>query len=305
MHKSNLAQSELNRFFSAYKRHALLGLLLILLTVSAAAFVSSKRKIKATVKNASPTRPTNTQQRHLPRDMEHVQRVRLHPMLQSALDAMGDRLEKPGKEAVIITGRLTRDTADGQLTRPVRITWQQPHRIRIEERGGGNQDRLTTFDGQTTRKNGGAIDRHDRELIESLVFDSTDHFFFSQMQGAATRHLGSHFRLDDGNDPNYAGPYYDVYRVEDHADGDDQNARFRQFFFNSDTLLLDMVRYDIERDGQTIRVEVKLDNWQESGGQRFARSITRLENGQSVLSLTINSINVGGKLDTGLFALAQ
>ena len=53
----------------------------------------------------------------------------------------------------------------------------------------------------------------DQETIETLVFDSADNFFLGQMQGVATRMLGSRFRLDDGTTANYAGPFYDIYQI--------------------------------------------------------------------------------------------
>jgi len=91
-----------------------------------------------------------------------------------------------------------------------------------------------------------AVDQHDQDLIESLVFDRPIISSSARCRGNRPGGWASHFRLDDGNDPNYSGPYYDVYQMLDHtsAEGREQH---KQYFFNTDTLLLDLVRYDIEK----------------------------------------------------------
>ncbi len=105
------------------------------------------------------------------------------------------------------------------------------------------------------------------------------------MKGAATRCLGYRFRSDE---QSTEGPFHDIYAVLP-VDGvleDRQGAKL--FYFNSDTLVLDRITYQA-----TARVEVRLSNWQEINGQKIARRIERLENGVSVMTLTIHDMVVG------------
>ena len=107
-------------------------------------------------------------------------------------------------------------------------------------------------------------------MIESLVYDSTDHFFQSQMQGAGTRNLGMRFRLDDGKSADYSGSYYDIYQMMDQVTiGTETRTQLKRFYFNSDTLLMERVRYDIQRDGGIVSVEVEIPKWHEVNGQHL------------------------------------
>jgi hypothetical protein len=50
-------------------------------------------------------------------------------------------------------------------------------------------------------------------LLETLVYDSSEHFFSSQTQQQAARFIGSQIRTDDGSNPEYGVPFYDVYQL--------------------------------------------------------------------------------------------
>ncbi len=85
--------------------------------------------------------------------------------------------------------------------------------MRLEEQG--SQPRVIGFDGSNGWVLCAVLSNADREVIETLLFDSADHFFLAQTQGFATRALGPRLRLDDGRTPNYTGPFYDIYQVGD------------------------------------------------------------------------------------------
>ena len=116
---------------------------------------------------------------------EYVNRRLLTPRLAAHLNALGDRLEKSGKERLTVTGVL-HVSADSQA-RPVSVTLEFPDRFRIAIQNGP-QSRVITSDRVEQR----AAD--EPELIETLAYDSAEHFFSAQMQGNATRFLGARFR---------------------------------------------------------------------------------------------------------------
>jgi hypothetical protein len=138
---------------------------------------------------------------------EYVSRGILAPRLTRNLSALGNRLEKPGKERLTVTGVL-RLTADSQ-PRQVAAILEFPERLRLVVQNGP-QSRLITFDGEKTKGQAG-VDELD--LIETLAYDSAEHFFAAQLQGRATRFLGSRFRTDDGSTAGYGGPYFDIYKI--------------------------------------------------------------------------------------------
>jgi hypothetical protein len=226
---------------------------------------------------------------------DHVRRGRLWPQLRPMSRALGDRLEKQGKERLILTGHLRRASKRNE-NRPARLILEFPDRLRLEEQGG-----VTVYNKDFASSNG-VLEKNEQDEVESLLFDFVDHFFAAQMQGAATRFLGSRFRLDDGADPTYTGPYYEVYQVTDRiAVKQEVREQPKLYFFNSDTLLLERVRYQVERDGEPVEVEVLISDWRKVDGQQIPGAITRTENGAPVLALSITSAGVGAKQNDGLF----
>jgi hypothetical protein len=225
----------------------------------------------------------------------HVRRGLLWPQLRPMSEALGDRLERPGRERLVLIGALRRATKKNE-DRPARLILEFPDRLRLEE-----QDEVTVYKNDFASSNG-VLKRNERDEVESLLFDFVDHFFASQMQGAATRFLGSRFRLDDGANPNYAGPFYELYQVTDRiAIEKEVREQPKFYFFNSDTLLLERVRYQIERDGEPVEVEVLIGGWRNVDGQQIPGVITRIEGGAPVLSLSITSAAVGAKQNDGIF----
>lgn len=228
----------------------------------------------------------------------YVRRARLWPQLRDALNVLGDRLEKPGKERLTLVGTLRRQNSSQAI--PFRLYLEQPRRMRLEEQGA--QMRVSGFDGGEVWALGADVSDADQEVIETLVFDSADQFFLGHMQGFATRALGQRFRLDDGATPNYTGPFYDIYELQDLVpDRKDTRQQPKLFYFNSETLLLERVRYQIERAGAPVNVEVRLSGWQKMNGQQIPGSITRLENDAQALTLTVNAVTFSPRAADSIF----
>jgi hypothetical protein len=249
------------------------------------------KKGPAVRQDAVATRPTPKSEA-----VGYVRRARLWPRLRDASEVLGDRLEKTGKERLILVGRLRRASKKNE-DRPARLILEFPDRLRLEE-----QDEVTVYDNGGFASSNRILKRDERDEVESLLFDSADHFFAAQMRGSATRFLGSGFRLDDGANPHYTGPFYDLYQVADRI-AVKQEVRDQQklYFFNSDSLLLERVRYKIERGGESVNVEVVMRGWRKVDGQQIPGAITRTEEGAPVLSLSITSAMITGKLNDGIW----
>ena len=268
-------------------------LLITAVSLSAVGFAATKmmrRQPAATIR-------LDTQQNPPGRDKNrgYVNRGRLSPKLAMHLNALGNRLEKPGKERLTITGEL-RSSSDSQ-PREINSTLEFPDKLRLSIQNG-NQNRLITFNKQDIK---GQPDSEELDLIESLTYDSAEHFFNTQMQGKAMRFLGSRFRTDDGSNPDYNGPYYDIYKIADRIDASGEQRAAKLYYFNSDTLLLERVTYVINRDGSEVSVETRLSDWSVADNQKAARRIERLENGKSVFVLNIRSAQFGRRTDDGIF----
>jgi len=273
-------------------------LLIAALGVTAVGFAFTHVKRRGSISNATPEKRQSVSNVSKGSRKEYVRRGLLAPRLAPHLNALGDRLEKRGKERLTFTGVL-RLAADSQ-PRQIGATLEFPDRIRVVLQNGP-QNRLLTFDGDETKAGSVPPANDELDLIETLAYDSAEHFFAAQTQGSAMRFLGTRFRTDDGSAADYDGPYYDVYKIGDQVKASGQERLAKLYYFNSDTLLLERVTYVINRDGSEVNVETKLSDWRELEGQQVARRIERFENGKSVLLINIRSAQFGRRTDDGIF----
>ena len=231
----------------------------------------------------------------------YVERSSLRPGLRDALKTLGGRMEEPGKERLVMTGTLVRGS--GSQSSPISLVLEFADRLRLEEQVDG-QSRAVIFDGQNAAVTGEeALSGADRDLIETLVCDSVEHFFAGQMRGVATRSLGSNFRSEGdiaaGAD---SGPSYEAYEVTETVNvGGEPREQTKLYYFNTDTRLLEKVQYQLARNGGQVAVEVRLGGWHEVQGQKLPASIVRLENNSPVLTVTITSTSIAQRADDGIF----
>jgi len=233
---------------------------------------------------------------------EYVQSHRLRWDLRNQLQILGDRLAKPGKERITMTGTVTRPNVKADKV-PVRLIVELPDKIRLQELTG-NKAGVTVFDGTDLKSSRPVLDKSDENEIESLVFDATDHFFLNQMQGVATRWLGNSFRLDDGRTPGYTGPSYDLFQTGETIVLKKEAVRqqLKQYYFNSKTQLLERIRYSFPQpNGKPTAIEILISGWKQFDGQYLPTSLQRNEDGSPVFVLTIESVAIGQKQADGIF----
>lgn len=239
-------------------------------------FVSARSRFHIATRNK--TSPTTAA---LPTQRLYVRAGALWPKLRWNLKAIGDRLERPGKEQVTITGTLTRAGVSSPI--PIVVNIETPHRMTLT-RQTGLQTEVIQFNG--TNAAWEKLSATDRGLVETLFYDSAEAFFFGQARGAATRSLGFRFRL---NEEDISGPFYDIYAVTHRNDLPSSREGTKLFCFNSESMLLDIVRYQAPNDN-FVRVETRLSGWRDLNGQKVAHRIDRLENGLNVMTFNIVSV---------------
>lgn len=226
----------------------------------------------------------------------YVRRSKLQPRLSWALNQLGDRLERPGKERTAAIGAIQFE--NDHTPRPVVLMSEFPDRLRIGLTNGSTEKNLI-FDKDRPR-GGSQLTETEEALLETLVYDSSEHFFWAQAQQQAARFIGGRIRTDDGRSRDYSGPYYDVYQLYDSIKiGPTEQVRPKFYYFNSDTLLLERVVY--QTNTQT-NVEVLVSDWRNVNDQRVPHRIERIENGTSKFVLSVNSLNILRRLDDGTFA---
>jgi hypothetical protein len=214
----------------------------------------------------------------------------LWPEMGRAFRVIGDRLEKSGSERLTFTGTILR--SPDNTPRAVKITWEFPGKVHIEEQTAG-PTRVTVYDDEKGPH--GTYSPEEEELVEALINDTAEHFFIGHARAGATRFLGSGFSYDRTT-------AWDLYERPDLVGvRKATQPTIKLYCFNTATQLLERVRYSLLRGGAPVRVEVQIGGWRAAGSQQIPSSISRTENGKTVLSLNLDTTTVGAHVDDGAF----
>lgn len=274
-----------------------LAIVVVVFSLSAIGFATAGM-LKRKVTDLEPSTDRNSLESIRSKRSAYVRKGLLSQRLIKNLSALGNRLEKPGKERLTVTGSWRGPAGE---EREFVANLEFPDRLRLVIQNGAHS-RVITFDGEEIKTVQIPPAARELDLIESLLYDSAEHFFAAQLQGNAIRFLGFRFRMDDGSTPEYRGPYFDIYQVADQIKASGQERAAKLYYFNSDTFMLERVTYVINRDGAEINVETRVSDWRETEGQRVARRIERFENGKSVLVLNLGSAQHGARVQDGSFS---
>ena len=112
------------------------------------------------------------------------------------------------------------------------------------------------------------------------------------------------FRLDDGSNPAYNGPFYEVFQISENLSikKDIVRQQLKTYYFNSSSQLLEKIRYSLAQpNDKPVAVEIQLAGWKQFEGQYLPTSFTRLEDGSPVFVLAIKSVSLGKKAEDGIF----
>ena len=141
-----------------------LGLLAFALSLTAITYATAKilRHVSAETKVAASQDPSHVAR---PNRSAYVRRGQLSARLALNLSALGNRLEKPGKERLTLLGTLRTDTAE---TREFAATLEFPDRLRLVV--GGPQSHAIRFDGQQANAKLMSISAAELNLIETLSY---------------------------------------------------------------------------------------------------------------------------------------
>ncbi len=239
-------------------------------------------------------------------ERKRVKRVRLWAQFQNTLQALGDRLETEGKERLILTGTIKRNSAKaGEI--PARMIVELPDKLRLEEQIG-NKLRVTTFDGEKQgglkRSDDNGQGEQDDDELESLIFDGPEHLFSGQMAGLAKREIGAFLQPNGGASSSYVGPFYNVYEISDLiTHGATSRVQRKLYYFNAKTALPEIVQYQIERGRGSLKVELRLADWQSFSGQMIPKTFARFENGAEVLKLNVSNATIQAAVNDGIFTI--
>ena len=203
--------------------------------------------------------------------------------------ALGQRLQKPGKERIAVEGAITYFGEDSSRTEKVRITWQFPLKIRLDQNGS----RLA-FDRNKPVKAMPAS-RKAVDTIQTLLEDSVEGFFALQKGRISRRYLGSGFKLEGAKESD---PGMDAVLMTFPDNFRSKEPITKSYWFDSSTKLLGVVAYTASSGAVT---HIVIDDWRDVAGEKFPFRIERWEDNKLTMRLILDSATFAAGANDGSF----
>jgi hypothetical protein len=209
------------------------------------------------------------------------------------LFVLGDRIQKPGNERTTLVGTFT----DKNGTTQAQLVWQAPGSVRFDR--VSQPSKPLTYDSVTGLVSNATGTATDLNILESILDDPAEAFFYGFQNGKGYRLLGLRIRADNGRAANYQGPWYDVYAATGPVNAKPgKPTRVKHYYFDSVSGLPNKTRYV----DSAVIVITQFDAWIQRNGQSFPGKIVRTENGTVVFTFTITSATAGGAQNDGIFS---
>lgn len=226
---------------------------------------------------------------------DYLAAPRIRSLARPYCRALGRRFDAAGRERLILNGALSSKQGDV----PIAFTRELDQNVRVDIQGA--QPRSLVVADMKKNRPSKALSDDDAALLETLVDDSPEAFFFGDQAAESIEFVGARFR-PAGAAKSYAGPFYDVFqRKAAVAALPGQPVRTKFYYFDSETKLLAKTCYEIQRSGSLVSVEVQYSGWRNDGGQPAPTQIVRLENGAQTLAISIQSAQNSASLNDSVF----
>jgi hypothetical protein len=193
------------------------------------------------------------------------------------VNAIGDRVQKPGNERVVMTGSLNRTG----LVSTVQIILEMPGFLRIDEQGG--KGKSLVYDLGSLR-GASAIDDDDEGLAESLENDTAETFLNRFGPGSSVRRLGDRFKVTGETGFGSAVDIYEV--VSPVGVKRDKQTVTKRYMFDSNSGLLRRVAYEALQAGKSVTIQTVLSDYSNAGGYMLPGKIARVVNATEVFAFT-------------------
>ncbi len=197
--------------------------------------------------------------------------------VRQVVTALGDRVQKPGNERVIMTGSLSRSG----VSSTAQIILEMPGLLRIDETGGKGKSLVYNLG---SLMGASAVDDDDEGLAESFQNDTAETFLSKFGPGSSVRHLGDRFKVKGETG---FGAEVDIYEVVSSVGVKrDKQTVTKRYMFDSSSGLLRRVVYRTLQSGKTVTVQTVLSSYSTVGAYLLPGKISRLVDGAEVFAFT-------------------
>ena len=214
---------------------------------------------------------------------------RIPAQYRSYATALGQRLVKPGKERITVSGYLSYNPESQEKALPIQIILQYPMKIRVTLPGSS-----MAFNRFSRTQNVPPPGRL-AETIQLLLEDSVEGFLAIRSTVGLPRHLGSGYALANAA---AGSPGIDIVQMTYPDVFQNGQPIVKTYWFNSITKLLGMVGYF---SASGARVDIVIDDWRDVEGEKIPFLIERYEDSKLTMRLTLSSAAVTAGIEDGTF----
>ena len=196
---------------------------------------------------------------------------------------LGARFTPKARATTTITGTLILGTTQHIVTLAHR---QIDEGESVDVAIGGRM--LTWRNTEGVRGTSSSPTESERLLAERLILDSPDQFILAQLRGASYRSVARNVRADVGGSDSYAGPLWDLIRVEEPTTQERVRplSTSRLYYINVKTGLIDKIVSELE--GASI--EANLLEWVDRSGEKVPSHIIWKRNDETVQEFRLTDL---------------
>lgn len=244
---------------------------------------ASKEPAPAASETNSKSQPTTMP----PRTRPAPRNLSMQPEAFNMSRKLGERFLSSRREVSVMSGTLT----IGKERQHIQVYRRQNDQgEKVEVSIGNGPVALTWSNTEGSRASGRAATENERVLIERLAFDSIDQFVLAQLRGASYRTIARNVMpAEAGGADNYAGPVWDVIRIDDPEDDPQKRplSTWRLYYVNSETGLIDKIVS--EPNGE--RIETNFSAWIEQAGEKLPTRIAWTRSGQTIMEFRLTNFS--------------
>lgn len=218
-----------------------------------------------------------------------VRSLSLQPEALKLAKRIGGQRFKSRKGATVVMQGVLQTEGDTHHVTVIRRQTDDGERVEVNF-GGGRASLAWASDAGPQSSSNEKLSQSERTLLERLIYDSADQFVLAQLRGASYSLVIRNLRPDDAPD-DYAGPLWDVVRVDD-PEPDEQKrplSSWRLYYLNRTTGLIDKVVSEVSGE----RIEAQLSEWTERNGEKSPASITWSRGGQTIATFNLINVSLG------------
>jgi hypothetical protein len=217
--------------------------------------------------------------------VDYASLQRLPSTFRRHVEVLGKRATEKDREETEFAGVFTDEFGKSDQARVFQLLSGE---VVLE---GLKDQKTLVFDGKNSF---GETDRRDRALLETFALDTVEGLLASIAGGAALQVLGFGFGPNSRDNPDYAGPRYDIYDVTvPNRTRADRALSSRRYFFDSASGVLVRTRYLDQSVGRGVEVETRFSDWKSIEGSLYPGRVERFEDGKRLFTFQTTAIRNG------------